>query len=257
MVSEFVESPICFDAGPRLGGVAEPRPTDGRDERWAAHREERRNQILDAAIALIEEGGGAEIHVRQIADRAGLGRPVIYRHFVDRADLDRAIQQRILHLLMGRLLPEMRLEGSIEEIIGRIVLAYVSWAGEHPDLHRIGAVESQDAERLSAVLATLQDLGALITGLIATGAAHFKVEFTDDDVNLLEPLVFGIIGQAVATVRLWLARPQREPSVEKLAEYLARSVWFQIDGHARDRGVVLDPSSSIENVFTMAVDPAS
>ena len=40
-------------------------PVDGRGERWAAHREERRTHILDAAIAVIErEPVGAEIHVQ-------------------------------------------------------------------------------------------------------------------------------------------------------------------------------------------------
>ncbi|MGO4258581.1 TetR/AcrR family transcriptional regulator [Marmoricola sp. RAF53] len=232
-----------------------PAPTsagapDGRDERWAAHREERRGQILDAAIAVIEATPeGEEIHVRQIAQEAGLGRAVLYRHFADRADLDRAVQRRILQMLMDTLVPEFELSGSIEQIIERIVTAYVAWADAHPALHRIGAAESQDAERLGEVLQTTQQIGALITMLVTSGASLLEVELTAEDQQILDPLVFGIVGQAVGTVRFWLARDERVPSPAVLAQHLTRSVWFQIDGHARDRGVVLDPKTSLDDLI--------
>ncbi|WP_148046070.1 TetR/AcrR family transcriptional regulator [Nocardioides marmoriginsengisoli] len=235
--------------------TAKPTPTpDGRDERWAAHREERRMQILAAAIAVIErEPVGAEIHVRQIATEAGLGRAVIYRHFADRADLDRAVQKQIIELLMERLVPEFELSGTIEQIIGRIVHAYVEWAAEHPALHRIGAAESQDAERLGDVIQATQQIGGLIAILVTSGASLLEVELTDEDRKVLDPLVFGIVGQAVGTVRFWLAREVREPSVEVIAAHLSRSVWFQLDGHARDRGAVLDPTAALDDLILGAL----
>ncbi|MFL6109720.1 MAG: TetR/AcrR family transcriptional regulator [Marmoricola sp.] len=227
---------------------------DGRDERWAAHREERRDKILDAAIAVIEQTPeGEEIHVRQIAQQAGLGRAVLYRHFADKADLDRAVQRRILEMLVETLTPEFELSGSIEQIISRIVHAYVAWADAHPALHRIGAAESQDGERLSDVMQTTKQIGDLIAALVTSGASLLEVELTAEDQLILDPLVFGIVGQAVGTVRFWLAREVREPSVEVLAVHLSRSVWFQIDGHARDRGVVLDPSTPIEDLILAAL----
>ena len=72
---------------------ASGKSPDGRQARWDKHNQERRQVILDAAIAVVEAGEpGAEFHVQQIADRAGLSRTVVYRHFADRADLDQAIQ---------------------------------------------------------------------------------------------------------------------------------------------------------------------
>lgn len=228
--------------------------SDGRDERWAAHREERRAQILDAAIAVIERTPeGEEIHVRQIAQEAGLGRAVLYRHFADKADLDREVQRRILQMLMDTLVPEFELSGTIDQIIRRIVSAYVSWADAHPALHRIGAAESQDGDRLDDVMQTTKQIGDLIAMLVTSGANLLEVELTDEDRQILDPLVFGIVGQAVGTVRFWLAREFRVPSVEVLAVHLARSVWFQIDGHARDRGVVIDPETSLDDLILASV----
>ena len=64
--------------------------TDGRQLRWDSHNQARRQHILDAAIdVLADSEPGAEVHVQQIADRAGLSRTVVYRHFADRADLDK------------------------------------------------------------------------------------------------------------------------------------------------------------------------
>src|ERR1041384_8250665 len=95
---------------------------DGRQLRWDKHNQARRQTILDAAVAVLEETEpGEDIHVQQIAQRAGLSRTVVYRHFTDRADLDQAVQTDILEMLAGDLLPEVTLDGTIEEIIQRIV----------------------------------------------------------------------------------------------------------------------------------------
>ncbi len=73
------------------------RVPDGRQARWDKHNQARRQAILDAALAVVEAGApGAEFHVQQIADRAGLSRTVVYRHFADRADLDQAVQTEML-----------------------------------------------------------------------------------------------------------------------------------------------------------------
>ena len=84
---------------------ATERP-DGRQARWDRHNHERHQHIVGAAIAVIEENEpGTHIHLRQIADRAGLTRSVIYRHFADRADLDRAVLTAVVDSLADELLP--------------------------------------------------------------------------------------------------------------------------------------------------------
>ncbi len=223
---------------------------DGRDQRWAAHREQRRRHILDAAVSVIERTPeGQEIHVWQIAQEAGLGRAVIYRHFADRADLDHAVQQHVLQLLMDRLVPEFQLTGTIEQTIHRIVRSYVAWAAEHPALHRLGAAETDDPARPDAVVETISVIADLIATLVTSGADLLEVELSEEDRVLLRPLVYGIVGQAVGTVRFWLADGDQTPAAEVLAAHLARSVWFQLDGHARDRGIELDPDTPLDALF--------
>ena len=56
--------------------------------------EERREQLLDIVLDLIDTEGVAAVSMDAVARRAGVTRPVVYRHFTDanamlRASLDR------------------------------------------------------------------------------------------------------------------------------------------------------------------------
>jgi AcrR family transcriptional regulator len=56
----------------------------------AERQEETRRRIIDAAIALHESVGPMSTSVSDIAERAGVGRVTVYRHFPDEATLARA-----------------------------------------------------------------------------------------------------------------------------------------------------------------------
>lgn len=61
------------------------------------------------------------------------------------------------------------------------------------------------------------------------------------------------MGQAFATTRRWAEKVPREPGQAVMARLLARSVWHQIDGHARALGVVLDPTMTLEELAASGV----
>lgn len=58
--------------------------------RRAEHRDETRRRIVEAAIELHRTIGPAATTVSEIADRAGVGRVTVYRHFPDELALARA-----------------------------------------------------------------------------------------------------------------------------------------------------------------------
>ncbi len=49
---------------------------DGRATRWDAHKAQRRVEVLDAAVELIERAGPV-VGLQQIVDHVGLPRPVV------------------------------------------------------------------------------------------------------------------------------------------------------------------------------------
>jgi len=228
---------------------------DGRQTRWDEHKAERRRQILEAAVTVIERGEpGEEIHVQQIAEESGVGRSVIYRHFADRADLDRAVQGYVLGQLRDLLLEEVALTGTIEQIINRIVSTYVDWAAAHPELHRVaerdpGTPKGGVGELEMAVKQLVDE----VVQIILLGASVVGVELSEEDTLALEPLIFGVVGMAFGTVRRWLWREERAPSPEALSAILAQTIWWAIHGMAHDRGVDLDPHVPLEDMIAAVV----
>lgn len=231
----------------REGGAAGAR--DGRHTRWDEHRSERRTQILDAAIAVIESNPpGSPVHVRQIAERAGLARPVVYRHFADRADLDHAVNGRILALVREEIFGALHVEGTIEQIIGRAVSAYVHWAAEHPALHRFASEETPREDGPNELQRSVTEIGEQVTEFLRLLLEMIEVPVTEEDARDLGIMVAGLVGMAFGAVRFWLAAPTQDPPAEVLAAQLSRSVWFVLEGHARERGLVVDPTVPLEQL---------
>jgi AcrR family transcriptional regulator len=57
-------------------------------------RAKRRDALLDAAVALVTSGDVAAVSMETVAERAGVSRPLVYKHFANRNELLAAIYQR-------------------------------------------------------------------------------------------------------------------------------------------------------------------
>jgi len=231
--------------------------TDGRQLRWDSHNQARRQHILDAAVGVLADSAPrAEVHVQQIADRAGLSRTVVYRHFNDRADLDDAVQGRTLELLRAELVPVLSFEGTPVEIIRRIVSAYVGWAAEHPSLHEF-AQRTPAGSGVGQMERAVRQIAGQIEDLINVGVEVLHIQLDADEVAALDPLVFGLVGGVFTSTRRWLSRPERQPDREAFVELVTEAVWMQIAGMAGRRGVQLDPDVPVEALLDAALDKAA
>jgi AcrR family transcriptional regulator len=227
--------------------------TDGRQVRWAGHNQARRQHILDAAVAVLAEAEpGTEVHVQQIAERAGLSRTVVYRHFSDRADLDSAVQGRALEMLREELVPALSFEGTPVEIIGRIVGAYVGWAADNPSLHEFAQNDPPGAGQ-GQMEQAIQQIAGQIEDLINIGVEVLHVSLDPDEVAALDPLVFGLVGGVFTAARRWLSRPDQVPARPEFVALLTEATWLQIAGLAAARGVELDPDVPVEQLFAAAM----
>jgi AcrR family transcriptional regulator len=210
-----------------------PPGVDGRTARWAGHREQRRLEFVDAAVAVIElHGPGATVDT--IARHLGLTRQALYRQFDDRADLDRAIAERAATLLVEDLMPHLALasgpgsdlDGDIDASIRAALVAYLVWVESHRQLYRF--VRAHDAEldtpttgsavrRVKDTVATrVADIAR--DHLVATGTAP---------VALATSLATGLIGMVDAVVGRWVDDPgglERDDVVEHLVVMLSGAI---------------------------------
>jgi len=92
----------------------------------------RREEILDAATDLFAEHGFSETVTQTLADRLGVGKGTIYRHFPSKQALFLAAADRVMRRL------RLRIDGGIEGIVdpldrlSRAVIEFLAFFEEHP-----------------------------------------------------------------------------------------------------------------------------
>ncbi len=209
-------------------------PGDGRSTRWSAHREARRDELVLAAVAAIDEHG-PRAGIDEIAAAAGVSKPVLYRYFADKADLHAAVGSWGAGVVMERLLPAFTSEGSVKERVDRACEAYLAAIEEHPNVflllvtHRVQGDTDPLADGKAAIAAAMaRVLGDTLRelGVDAGGA---------------EPWAYGLVGLGLSTGEWWLTR--RTMSRAAVRGYLAAFVWHAFEGLAREYGVDLDSNA--------------
>src|SRR6476469_4589676 len=114
---------------------------DGRSTRWDPHRRERRIAIIRAAIDAIEQHG-PDVLTAQIAEKAGVPRTHVYRHFDGKQALDLAVSRFVAREIGETIRIGLASTGSARSIIGGAIDQHLSWVEAHPNLYRFLAQHS-------------------------------------------------------------------------------------------------------------------
>jgi len=211
---------------------------DGRAARWAGQRALRRAAVVGAALEVIAEHG-PRVSTELIAERAGIARPILYRHFSDADDLYDAVAQRIGELLVSELAPTMSSpQGSAREIITRIVRTYVVWFSENNQLYQYLVSRSMEpqASGPGPAAAVRQQVGELLRDLLAG-----YIALLGGDPQVADPLAFGLMGMTETAAARWVTAPLGSLGRDELIAHLAGWVWGSLDVALRQMNVQLDP----------------
>lgn len=193
----------------------------------------RREQIVEAARAAIEEHGPDAL-TGQIAQRAGLARPNVYRHFSSKDELDLAVARSAYRDLRAEVRTRLNLPGTALDGIRAQVAAYVTWADRHPNLFRF--VVSRGYQRSSEPRGL--EAGNFAAALAANAARYFPP--LAEDLDAAEATLVALIGLFDASVLRWLSRPIR--TREQFTDWLTAQAWLILDYHLRQIGVCIDPA---------------
>jgi AcrR family transcriptional regulator len=82
--------------------MSRARPKDAATSRLEATRlprADRRDVLIDAAAQLVKSGDVESVSVEAVAEKAGVSRPLVYKHFANRTELLAAVYQRESALL--------------------------------------------------------------------------------------------------------------------------------------------------------------
>jgi AcrR family transcriptional regulator len=228
---------MVVTSGQTTTAAADPaavaRAPDGRHRRWNEHRAQRRAALVAAGIAAIDEHG-PDASADQIAAIAGVSRTVLYRYFRDKDDLQQAISQQMVEVVVASLVVPLHAGGTANQIIKGTVTVVVDWLDQHPNLYeflrsrgRLGGLEAVEVTMADQVAGVLQQF------MMAFGL----------DVDVAEPGAHGIVGLVESTSAWWLKH--RPTPRADFIDYLSATVWYVIEGSLRTRGFTLDPDVAL------------
>ena len=205
------------------------RRPDGRAARWHGQHERRRAEFVDAALAEIADRG-PEVSTERIAQRAGVARTRLYKHFDGAADLQAAISGKVVELLSAELEPVWKPRGSPQRMITVALEAHVRWLTEHTHLYRYLLRHSPGGSG-GGLTDIKTALGQRLTGYLReVGLAAGPAEIA----------AFGVVGHVESATARWLDSPGGAAR-EELVEQLAGAVWAVFDQALRRGGITLDP----------------
>ncbi|WP_433621316.1 TetR/AcrR family transcriptional regulator [Nocardia sp. CA-120079] len=224
----------------------DPAASDGRSTRWHGHKVRRRADVIDAAITVIEEQG-VEVSVQAIADRLQLPRPVVYRHFDGRADLDEQIRREILNSLLTALMPTLQPDGTLRDAVRAAIGTYIGWVERHPNLHRFLGDPAPLGDSSQALAGARDRIGGRLADMFAISLARFGI-----DPNRARPMAFGIIGFVDGFVNNWRSDAGTTLSCDQVEGILTESVLALFEGNARSLGVPLERDTVVKDLLSRA-----
>lgn len=180
--------------------------------------EARRNQLLDAAAALVRSEGVDVLTLARVADEAGVTKPIAYNHFGTRAGLLKALYERIdeQQLEAARMMLETSAR-TLDEATLLLAEAYVDCV-----LH-IG----KEFGAITAALSTMDELDTLVSeGRERYAAIYLEVfeRFGVQPDKRGNMIMLGVISAAEALAREVVAgRAKRREAIEAIA-HIMRSV---------------------------------
>lgn len=178
---------------------------------------------MEAALrAIREHGAGAS--VATIAAAAGVTKPVLYRHFADRADLQRAVSERAAQILLERLLPELAKERRPVEHIRSIVEAFLAAAQDEPQLWHFVVHNPGGAPEPAQVV---EHNMAMIANLLAAELGD-RLRLSELDAGGAEAFAYGLVGMVYTAGDWWLSR--QTMSRVALTDYLTTMIWGGLSG---------------------------
>lgn len=207
--------------------------------------------MVQAAIEAVRQHGPG-VSIAEIAAVAGITKPVLYRHFTDRADLQQAVGKEAAALLLARLAPQ--LNDSAAELASRdpralirgLLDAFLLAIEAEPELWRF--VVHHPVER-SATAEVVDGAREQIAGLLATLIGGRLRELSLDSGGA-EAWAWGLVGMVQNTGDWWLDR--RTMSRAALTEYLTTVIW---GGVAAVLGMT-EPEAAGLRLVPASTDPA-
>lgn len=192
-----------------------PRPERG--PRLAASA--RRAQLVDIGRMVFAQRGYEATSVEEIAERAGISKPIVYEHFGGKDGLYAVIVDREVEHIVTRI-AEAISTGSPRERLERAALAFLTYVKERPGGFAVLLRDAPPSKRSGEMPALMHDLADRV-------GAIFTEQFrrAGYDAKAAPIYAHALVGM-VAFVGSWWTESRKQPPVEAVASHIAALAWM-------------------------------
>jgi AcrR family transcriptional regulator len=192
-------------------------------------RSVRRAQLLEAAQAAFVESGYHAAAMDEIADRAGVSKPVLYQHFPGKLELYLALLDTQSQLLEKLVRDALGSTADNKERVYAAIRAYFDFVSREGAAFRL--IFESDLTNESAVRNRLDEIGLVCADAVAEVIAE------DTDMPEAEASLLGmaLTGLAQVSARHWLAQGPVIPQ-EEAARLVGTLAWRGLGHFPRAAG---------------------
>jgi AcrR family transcriptional regulator len=189
--------------------------------------EQRRHEILDAALECFSSKGFGATTMADIRELAGASTGSIYHHFKSKEQLAAELYLEGMRESQQHGLAALLAHETTEHGVHALINAYLDWVGEHRKLAAF-LFAMRNAEFLTAVE---QDLDQIQREVIEAATDWFRSRMLSGELPNLSPDLLRAIlyGPAAHFAREWAAS-QADVGLELAKRKLARAVWHALCG---------------------------
>jgi AcrR family transcriptional regulator len=191
-------------------------------------RDERRAQLLVAALEVFTVAGYHSAAMDEIADRANVSKPVLYQHFPSKLDLYLAVLDMHIDSLVFAIQKAIASNRENSSRVAATVEAYFGFIDSEGEAFRLlfesdMSLEPQVRERLNRMT---YDCAAAVSAVISIDTGLGKEE------SMM--LAVGIIGTVQTAARHWLDRDGKIDR-KRATELVMNLIWRGISGFPKSQ----------------------
>lgn len=206
-------------------------PGMGTDERRGQRlpRSARRAQLLEAAQSVFVEAGYHAAVMDEIADRAGISKPVLYQHFPSKLELYLALLDQFTSELLSLIRATLDATADNKARVMATVAAYFEYVSRQDRSFRL--IFESDLRNEPEVATRLEAFSSGVAAAMAQ-AIGADTSLSDAEAHLLG---MALTGMAQVVARDWLAGPKSVPR-DEAARIVGQLAWRGLGGFPKRDG---------------------
>ncbi len=191
---------------------------------------ERRTQLVEIGREVFAERGYDAASVEEIAERAGISKPIIYEHFGGKEGLYAVVVDREMERVIGKISDAIS-DGSPRDRLEGAALAFLTYVKDSPDGF---SVLSRDAPANVGMASLLAEVGQRVGDVFAD---QFKR--AGYDTKFAPIYAQSLIGMVTFVGQWWTE--ERSVSVEEAASHIAALAWMGLRNLPKKPGKLAKP----------------